>query len=198
MSKQNGRDIKISVHKSGEVHTALTSEYARRADIKNRERFFKRFNLAKLSDKRKTMEGKDIDLTKKYEIAGSVLFFSTELKNDVVKTEDSEAGIPLKFSKGKNVINVLICISCSPKFELNNISWGKEIFRAKLPRTERTISLVVREYRDNKQIRSTLKYAYKQKKQLVPRKEWKNYMQATVGIENDWGVESVAEINYRK
>lgn len=198
MSKQNGKDIKISIHKSGEVHIALTSEYAKRADIKNQERYFKRFNLAKLTDKRKTIDAKDIDLTKKFEIAGSVLFLSTELKNDVDETEDSKAGIPLKFSKGKNVMNVLICISCVPKFKFNNISWGKEIFRAKLPRTERTISLVVREYRHSIQIRSILKYAYKKKKQLVPRKERKNYMQATIGTVNDWGVESVVEINYRK
>ncbi len=41
-----GDDFKVTLHKSGECHSALTSEYAKRSKIRNQERYFARWSVA--------------------------------------------------------------------------------------------------------------------------------------------------------
>lgn len=121
MSEQNGKDIKISIHKSGEIHSGLTGEVVKRLDIHNQERYFCKRNFYPESEETaieaETLQ--DLDLSDKHEIAYCVIFPCSELSVPYIKEQDLDknfATYAVILPNDNSVCEIYICISHMPGF----------------------------------------------------------------------------------
>lgn len=88
MSVKNGKDLKFSFHKSGQVQLALTSELTQKLNIKNQERYLSKIQLAKPGDEFKDAKiNQIIDIDNKYEVCACIAFSTTELCEYLIDEE---------------------------------------------------------------------------------------------------------------
>lgn len=186
LSRVNGQDYKISIHKSGEVHAALTSEFAKNHNIKNQERYFLRKNMIlqnqTLID---ATTGNSFQTNDKYEIAHSIIFSSTELSN--VYNEENLNKLPsdvyvLEFPNNNSVIELWFCIASTLETEIKEFSNIDKIFSFKLPSSDRDFVVLGKTYDLTPDFQKTLNEAREKALSLIESENRQYVKQITVGL----------------
>ncbi len=185
-SRVNGQDYKISIHKSGEVHAALTSEFAKNYNIKNQERYFLRNNMILQSQTLiDATTGNPFQTDEKYEIAHSIIFSNTELPD--IYNEEKLNGLQsdvyvLEFPDNNSIIELWFCVACTLETEIEEFANIDKIFSFKLPSSGRHFVVLGKTYELTPDFLKTINAARKKAISMIKPENRQFAKQITVGL----------------
>lgn len=186
LSRVNGHDYKISIHKSGEVHAALTSEFAKKHNIKNQERYFLRKKMILQSQTLiDATTGNSFQTDEKYEIAHSIIFSSTELSNAYNEENLNKLWSDvyvLEFPTNNSVIELWFCIASTLETEIEEFSNIDKIFSFKLPSSGRHFVVLGKTYELTPDFQETINEARNKAILMIKPEERQFVKQITVGL----------------